>query len=286
MPVSKLDTTIRRVASDNHITRTEARSLVKEAKASGSKKPIDDIFKAIDKTQASIEAGATRLILSELDQKMTRAEWVAYAQKAASPSGVWGPGSDGSKKVSREDLPPAVKKVFDKWEKSWPEDKPQAFTFDVAGKPAFLLEQYSEFGTSFGLFDVNGKAIELKEDTKNVQREARRIQAAYDSVFRAPEMKAWKDCVQHTDIGVLRDFYDVGKELKGRTLTDALSADMKKVIAEQKKGIEREPQTQVFKNKKDGSFLVMTQARDYRGPEQLALFNKQGALVKQYSIDT
>lgn len=286
MPVSKLDTAVRRVAADNHITRTEARSLIKEAKASGSKKPIDDIFKAIDKTQASIDAGATRLILSELDQKMSRAEWVAYAQKAASPSGVWGPGGDGAKNVAPSALPEGVKKVYDRWLKGSPEDKPEVSTFEVAGKPVYLMSQYSEFGTSFGLFDESGKAIELKEDTKNVQREAHRIQAAYDAVFRAPEMKAWKGCVEHTDIGVLRNFYDAATELKGSSLTAALSADMKAVIADQKKAVKREPQTQVFKNKGDGSYLVMTQARDYKGPEHLALFDKGGKLVKQYAIDT
>jgi hypothetical protein len=199
---------------------------------------------------------------------------------------VWGPGSDGSKKVSRDALPAGVQKVYDRWLKSSPEDTPQVVTFDVAGKPAYLMSQYSEFGTSFGLFDEGGKAIELKEDTQNVQREAHRIQAAYDAVFHAPEMKAWKSCVQHTDIGVLRNFYDVGTELKGRTLSDATSADMKKVIAEQKKAVKRDPQTQVFKNNQDGSFLVMTQAKDYRGPELFALFDKRGALVKQFSVDT
>ena len=66
----------------------EAKTLIKEARASGSKKPIDDIFKAIDRTSAAIETGATRLILKELDQTMTKAEWVAYAQKASSPSGA------------------------------------------------------------------------------------------------------------------------------------------------------------------------------------------------------
>lgn len=285
MPISKLDTAVRRVAADSHITKAEARSLIKEAKASGSKKPIDDIFGAIKRTDASIDAGATRLILSELDQKMTRAQWVAYAQKAASPSGVWGPGSDGSKKVSRDALPPGVKKVFDKWEKSWPEDKPEVVTFDVAGKPAYLMSQYSEFGTSFGLFDESGKAIELKEDTENVQREARRIQGAYDKYFRSPELKAWKDCVQHTDIGVLRNFHDDAALLKGRTLAEATTPDIKKIIDEQRKAVKRDPETQVFRNKHDGSLLVITQAKDYRGPEHFALFSKAGALVKRFEID-
>ncbi len=285
MAISKLDSTIRRVAADDHITRAEARSLVKEAKASGSKKPIDDIFNAIDRTRASIEAGATRLILSELDQKMTKKEWVEYAQKAASPSGVWGPGSDGAKNVKRSELPDAVKKVFDRWQKSQPEDDVYVVEIDVAGKPAYLMHQYSEFGTSFGLFDAAGKSIELKEDTENVRREARRIQGAYDKHFRSPEMRAWKNCVQHTDIGVLRDMYSSATELKGRTLSDALNTEMKKVIAEDKKSVKRDPQTQVFKNKSDGSYLVITQARDYKGPEHFALFNKQGALVKRFEVD-
>lgn len=285
MPVTKLDTAVRRVASDNHITRTEAKALVKEAKASGSKKPIDDIFNAIHKTDASIDAGATRLILSELDQKMTRAEWVQYAQKAASPSGVWGPGSDGSKKVAHADLPPAVKKIFDKWESTSPEDKPEVVSFDVAGKPAYLMSQYSEFGTSYGLFDEAGKSIELKQDTENVQREARRIQGAYDKNFRAPDMKNWKSSVQHTEIGVVRNYGENATLLKGAKLTEAITPAMKKVIDAQKKLISKDSDTQVFKNKTDGSLLVITQAKNYSGPEHFTLFSKSGAVVKQFSVD-
>ena len=284
MPVTKLDTAVRRVASDNHITRTEAKALVKEAKASGSKKPIDDIFNAIHRTDASIDAGATRLILSELDQKMTRTEWVLYAQKAASPSGVWGPGSDGSKKVAHADLPAGLKKVFDKWDNGV-EDKPEVVTFDVAGKPAFLMSQYSEFGTSYGLFDAAGKSIELKEDVENVQREARRIQGGYDKYFRSPELKAWKTSVQHTEIGVIRNYGENATLLKGLKLTEALTPAMKRVVDEQKKLVKKDSETQLFRNKTDGSLLAITQARGSTGPEHFTLFNKSGAVVKQFEID-
>jgi hypothetical protein len=286
MPVSKLDTAVKRVAADHHISATEAKSLIKEAKASGSKKPIDDIFKAIDRTDASIDTRATRLILKELDQKMTRSEWVHYAQKAASPSGVWGPGSDGSTRVKRADLPEGMRKVFDKWAESAIEDTPEVVSFDVAGKPAFLMSQYSEFGTSYGLFDAAGKSIELKEDTQNVQREARRIQGAYDAVFRSPPMKHWKDSVQHTEIGVMRNYAENATLLTGSKRTDALNAAMKKVIGEHEKAIKRgDPETQVFRNKSDGSILLVTQARTFTGAEHFALFNKSGALVKQFTVD-
>ncbi|MFT3706279.1 MAG: hypothetical protein QM817_01305 [Archangium sp.] len=284
--MSKLDSAVKRVATDHHITATEAKSLIKEAKASGSKKPIDDIFKAIDRTDASIDTKATRLILKELDQKMTRSEWVHYAQKAASPSGVWGPGSDGSVKVKRADLPEGLRKVFDKWADSSVEDTPEVVSFDVAGKPAFLMSQYSEFGTSYGLFDAAGKSIELKEDTQNVQREARRIQGAYDSVFRSPPMKNWKDSVQHTEIGVVRNYAENATLLTGAKRTEALTPAIKKVISEQEKSIKRgDPETQIFKNKTDGSLLVISQARTATGAEFLSLFNKSGALVKQFTID-
>ena len=113
MAIAKLDVATRRAALDKKITAAEAKTLIKEAKASGSKKPIDDIFKAIDRTSAAIETGATRLILKELDQPMTKAEWVAYAQKAASPAGVWGPGSDGGKNVKRADVPAPLPELFD-----------------------------------------------------------------------------------------------------------------------------------------------------------------------------
>ncbi len=286
MPVSKLDTAVRRVAVDNHITATEAKSLIKEAKASGSKKPIDDIFKAIDRTDASIDTKATRLILKELDQKMTRSEWVHYAQKAASTAGAWGPGSDGSTRVKRADLPPALGKIFDKWEKSSPDDTPEVVSFDVAGKPAFLMSQYSEFGTAYGLFDEAGKSIELKEDSQNVQREARRIQSAYDTHFRAPDMRNWKDSIQHTELGVIRNYYANASALTGSKKTDALTAPMKKVIAEDTKAVKRsDVDTQVFKNKTDGSLLIVTQARTGIGAEHFALFNKAGTLVKRFELD-
>ena len=68
MPVSKLDTVVRQVATDKLITRTEAKKIISAVKESPGKKPIDDVFKAIDKSGAAIETGATRLLLSELDQ--------------------------------------------------------------------------------------------------------------------------------------------------------------------------------------------------------------------------
>ena len=77
MAIAKLDVATRRAALDKKITASEARTLIKEAKASGSKKPIDDIFKAIDRTSAAIETGATRLNLKDLDQPITQAEWGA-----------------------------------------------------------------------------------------------------------------------------------------------------------------------------------------------------------------
>ncbi|MFO0594479.1 MAG: hypothetical protein U0228_04225 [Myxococcaceae bacterium] len=286
MPVSKLDTAVRRVAIDNHITASEAKTLIKEVKASGSKKPIDDLFKAIDRTDAAIDTDATRLILKELDQKMSKTEWVHYAQKAASTAGAWGPGGEGSTKVTRANLPPALQKIFDKWEKSSPEDKPEVSSFDVAGKKAYLMSQYSEFGTSYGLFDEGGKSIELKEDSANVQKNARRIQKAYDQYFRAPDMKNWKNSIEHTELGVIRNYYANASELKGAPLTNALNAEMKKVISEDKKSVKKaDVETQVFKNKTDGSFLIITGSRSGIGPEHFALFNKAGSLQKRFDLD-
>ncbi len=286
MPVSKLDTVVRRAAQDKNITATEARAIVKEAKASGSKKPIDDIFKAIDRSDAAIESKATRLILKELDQKMSRAEWVAYAQKAASPSGAWGPGGEGGKIVKRADVPAAIQKIHDRWAKADPEDDVEMVELDVAGKPAYLLSQYSEFGTSFALFDGSGKSIELKEDTQNVERNRVRIQAAYDQHFGTPDMKAWRGTIEHTDLGVIRNYYANASELKGTTRTGALNAEMKAVFAEDKKKTKGDSiEQQVFKNKTDGSLLLITGDRSGRGPEHFALFKKSGELVKRFSID-
>lgn len=288
MPVSKLDTVVRRAATDRNITATEARAIVKEAKASGSKKPIDDVFKAIDRSDAAIETKATRIILKELDQKLSRAEWVAYAQKAASPSGAWGPSGEGGKSVKRADVPAAIQKIHDRWASSDPEGESevQMVELDVAGKPAYLLSQYSEFGTSFGLFDGSGKSIELKEDTKNVERNRARVQAAYDQHFGTPDMKAWKGTIEHTDLGVIRNYYANASELKGRTRTDALTAEMKSVFSDDKKKLKGDGiEQQVFKNKTDGSLLLITGDRTGRGAEHFALFKKTGELVKRFSID-
>lgn len=287
MAIAKLDVATRRAALDKKITTAEARTLIKEAKASGSKKPIDDIFKAIDRTSAAIETGATRLILKELDQTMTKAEWVAYAQKATSPAGVWGPGSDGGKNVKRADVPAAIQKIHDKWLKSSPEDDVNMTAIEVAGKPVYLLSQYSEFGTSFAAFDAAGKNIELKEDTKNVDRNKKRIQGAYAEHFGTPDMKAWKGTIENTDLGVIRNYYANASELKGKTRTDALTAEMKAVLSEDKKKLKGDSvEGQVFRNKSDGSLLLITGDRTGRGAEHFALFDKRGELVKRFSIDT
>lgn len=284
--ISKLDAATRRAAADKKISATEARTLIKEAKASGSKKPIDDIFKAIDRTDAAVETKATRLILKELDQKMSRADWVAYAQKAASTAGPWGPGGEGGKTVKRADVPAAIQKIHDRWLKGQPEDEVQMTELDVAGKPAYLLSQYSEFGTSFALFDAAGKSIELKDDVENIERNRKRIQGAYAEHFGTPDMKAWKGTIENTDLGVIRNYYATASELKGKPRTDALNAEMKAVFADDKKKLRGDSiEQQVFKNKSDGSLLLITGDRTGRGAEHFALFSKKGELVKRFSID-
>lgn len=283
MPITKLDTVIKKAASDRIIRGSEATAIIREAKKSGSTRPITDVFAAIDRTRASIDAKATRLICGNLEQKMTRAEWIHFAQKCASPSGVWGPGGDGAKKVSRAELPPAVKKVFDRWQASDAEDKVNVVTFTVAGKPAYLMNQYSEFGTSFGLFDQAGKSLDLKEDSENVKRETARVQGTFDKYFRSPEMKAWRDAVEHTDIGVLSDYRKVSTALDASKIA-ALPAEVKTVLADMKKDVKKDLRLEVFRNKSDGSLLAIVQ-QSYTGPEHFAHFSKSGTLKQRFTID-
>ena len=115
-----LDQVVRRAAENLNVDGREAPAIVRAAKASGSKKPIDDVFEAIDRVDASVDAKAVRFICANLDQKMSRAEWVRYVQKCASTAGAWAPGSEGTTKVSWSDLPAALKKIYDRWEKSSP----------------------------------------------------------------------------------------------------------------------------------------------------------------------
>lgn len=125
----KLKAAVNRAAADPKITAREAKTLVNAAKQSGSSKPIDDVFVAIKQTNAAIEGDATRYVVANLDQKLDRKEWTAYVQKAASGAGVWGPSH--AKIVKRDDLPPAVAKIYDRWLSSSPEDKPQVSRFEV-----------------------------------------------------------------------------------------------------------------------------------------------------------
>jgi len=283
MPVSKLDTVVRQVATDKLITRTEAKKIISAVKESPGKKPIDDVFKAIDKSGAAIETGATRLLLSELDQKMTRAEWVSYAQKATSPAGLWGPSGEGGKSVKRADLPPAVKKIFDKWTDS--EGSPNVTKLDVAGKDVFLFDQYSEFGTSFGAFDEAGKAIELKEDTTNVRRNAKRTQAKYDAVFKQPEMAAWAKSIQHTELGVIINYRENASSLTGTARTAASSADVKKAERDMRATLKTGAELELFKNTKDGSFLLVGTPASHSGAAEYAHFSKAGKLLASYSLE-
>lgn len=284
MPVSKLDTVIRQAATDKHITRAEAKKIVTAAKATSTTKPIDDVFKAIDKADAAVDMGATRLILSELDQHMTRAQWVEYAQKATSPAGVWGPGSEGGTSVRRGDLPPAVRKVFDRWN-SGSEDAPTVTKLDVAGKPVYLLSQYSEFGTSFGAFDEAGKHIELKEDTKNVERNARNTQAKYDSVFKLPEMRGWANAIEHTDLGVIINYRAAGPALTGAKRTQAMSPDMKAAEKDLKATLKAGADIELFHSTKDGTYLLVGTPASHSGRAEYAHFSKQGKLLQTYSLD-
>jgi hypothetical protein len=283
MPISKLDAAVKKAAADRIITGKEAPAIIREAKKSGSKKPITDVFNAIHNTNASVDAKATRLICGSLDQKLSRAEWVSLAQKCASPSGVWGPGGDGTTKVARKDLPPAVRKIFDRWAASDSEDTPNVRMFKVAGKPAYLMDQYSEFGTSFALFDEAGKSIELKQDDENVRRETSRVQSMFDAIYRAPEMKAWSKALEHTDIGVLTDYSKVATELDGAKKDAALTGEVKSFVDDALKNIKK-GESRVYRNKSDGSLLVAVQ-KSYSGPEKLGHFSKSGKLLGTYQID-
>ena len=284
MPVNKLDTVIRQAASDKLITRAEARRIVSAAKQVGTTKPIDDVFKAIDKSDAAIEVGATRLILSELDQRMTRGQWVEYAQKATSPAGLWGPGSEGGTSVKRGDLPPAMRKVFDKWNDG-SEDAPRVTKLDVAGKPVYLMSQYSEFGTSFGAFDEAGKHIELKEDSKNVRRIARHQQEKYDSVFKRPEMSGWSNAVEHTELGVIINYRASGPSLTGAKRSEAMSADMKKAEKDMKATLKTGAEVELFRSTKDSTYLLVGTPASHSGRAEYAHFSKQGKLLAAYSLD-
>jgi hypothetical protein len=283
MPVSKLDAVVRQVATDKLITRAEAKKIISAVKESPGTKPIDDVFKAIDKSGAAIEAGATRLLLSELDQKMTRAEWVSYAQKATSPAGLWGPSDEGGTKVSRAELPPALKKIFDKWSAS--EDAPNVTKLDVAGKDVYLFDQYSEFGTSFGAFDEAGKSIELKEDTTNVRRNARRTQAKYDAVFKQPEMAAWAKSIEHTDLGVIINYRENATALTGAGKTAASTPDVKKAERDMRATLKAGAQLELFKNSKDGSYLLVGTPASNSGAAEYAHFSKAGKLLATYSLE-
>lgn len=285
MPISKLDAAVRTAAADQLITRAEAKKIVSAVKADPtSKKPIDDVFKAIDKSKAAIDAGATRLILSELDQKMSHAQWVEYAQKATSPSGLWGPSGEGGKDVKRADLPPAVKKIFDKWNNG-SEDVPEVTKMDVAGKDVYLMSQYSEFGTSFAAFDEHGKNIELKEDTVNVQRNAKRTQAKYDAIFKKPEMAGFAKAIQHTELGVIIDYRAAGPSLTGAKKTEAMSPAMKAAEKMMKTALKKGAEVELFKSTKDGSYLLVGTPASHSGAAEYAHFSKAGKLLEMYSLD-
>jgi hypothetical protein len=282
MPVNKLDTAIRQAASDKLITRTEARKIVLAAKQTPSAKPIDDVFKAIDKSGAAVATGATRLILSELDQRMTRSQWVEYAQKATSPAGLWGPGSEGGTRVKREDLPAGVRKAFDRWNNG--EDTPTVTKLDVAGKPVYLMSQYSEFGTSFGAFDEAGKQIELKEDTKNVGRNARRTQQKFDAVFKRPEMRGWSSAIEHTELGVIINYRAAGTFLTGARRSQAMSPEMKKAEKTFKEALKAGAEIELFRSTRDGTYLLVGTPASNSGREEYAHFSKQGKLLNTYSL--
>ena len=147
------------------------------------------------------------------------------------------------------------------------------------------MSQYSEFGTLFGLFDEGGKNIELKQDTKNMEREKRRIQGAYDKWFGSPALKNWSSAVQNTDLGVLRTYGTPGSELGGKRLVKATTPAVKRVVSEMKKLIKKDPEVRLFRNRKDGSLLVVGQYCGATGPEHFALFSKQGRLIERFVID-
>lgn len=284
MPVSKLDSVVHHAAADRLITRAEAKKIVTAAKKEPGRKPIDDVFKAIDKQKAAVDMGATRLILSELDQKMTRAQWIEYAQKATSPAGVWGPGNEGGTSVKRDALPAGVKKVFDRWNDG-AEDAPTVTRLDVAGKDVFLMSQYSEFGTAFAAFDASGKQIELKEDTVNVKRNAERTQAKYDAVFKRPEMKGFANAIEHTELGVIINYRAAGPSLTGAKKTQAMSADMKKAERAMKAQLKSGAEVELFKSTKDGSYLLVGTPASRSGRAEYAHFSKQGKPLGTYSLD-
>ena len=286
LTTNKLDQVIRNAAANQNIDGSEARAIVKAAKDSGTKKPIDAIFKAIDEVGASIDAKATRFICANLDQKMSNAEWVRYVQKCASTAGVWGPSGDGAKTVSRADLPPAMKKVFDSWADNGVGSKPDVSRFEVAGKSAFIVSQYDSIdgGTAVGLYDEHGKDIEVKEDTKNVRREAKRIQGAYDKWFGSPALAAWKSAIEKTDVGVSCMYSNAGDFLEGKALTKAMTSEVKRVTDEMTRLAGKKPYVGVYKNHQDGSLLAT--CNDYSsGKGQYALFSKQGRLIERFVVE-
>lgn len=275
----KLTAVVKTAAADLEITRQEAKPIVAAAKKTGSKTPIDDVFKAIGRTKAAIDTGATRYILGHLDQQLSRKDWMAYVSKAASTAGAWGPSDDGAKKVKRLDLPAPVRKIFDAWQKSDSEDKPEVVSFDVASKPAFVMSQYSEFGTSVGLFDAAGKSIPLKEDTVNVKRDRDRIQGIYTAAFADPALKNWRSVVTHTDLGVSINYMNAGDLLeKGKGAPKAAKDAAAKLAKELGRG------SAIYRNKKDGSYLVIADSKD-ASVTKYGLFSKTGGAPKFFSVD-
>jgi len=280
MTITKLQADAKKYASDRLINVSEAKRLVTVAKSSGSKKPIDDVFEAIRvHTDAAVSTPATRAIISSLEQRLTRAEYVAYAQKAASGAGAWAPSS--GTKVPKSAQPAAIQKIVERWEQSG--DPVNVSSISIAGKPVYMFDQFTDFGAAVGLFDEAGKNIEMKQDTENVKRNSERIQAKYITPFSVPELKNWKAAISKTDIGVLLDFGSRGSRSDPET-SRAMSAEMKDAMAQMKASLGANNRLELFHNRYDRTYLLTGGQVGGAGNNEYALFTNAGTPIKAFKI--
>ena len=92
-----------------------------------------------------------------------QATWIKAVQKEISTKGAWGPDTRKMKEIQRKDLPPALKKVFDRMESGNPDgNAPDVYTKSVEGRLAFVFSDFFEGLTRFSIFDVTGKEIPMK----------------------------------------------------------------------------------------------------------------------------
>lgn len=281
----KLSTVVKKAARDHHITTRDAKQLIAAARLSQSKKPIQDVFNEIDGTHASIDPKATRLILAQLHQPLSRAHWVEFVQKATAPTALWATSLEGLTPVNVNALPARLQQRLDRWVRTSPSrDSLQVVTFEVAGRPVYLASQRTDFGLARAMFDGDGKSIPFKHDDRNALREVARIRQLYAAHFGSPEMAAWKKAVTETPAGVLRDYGANATKLMGPALAEVLTGAVGRIATEQQRLVTN-PRTEVFRNSSDHSLLLVTQATSATGPEHFALFSDRGVLRQRFVID-